>query len=105
MQQIFLDLFRSAGKFDPARGTFKGWFVMFGYCQIINRWRRLQSSRFYDSENCEEALPEIMEAGKRTFPFQAAEARRLVEQALEHLKPRQRRTVELIYYEGLTWKM
>jgi RNA polymerase sigma-70 factor, ECF subfamily len=23
VQQIFLDLFRSAGKFDPARGTFK----------------------------------------------------------------------------------
>jgi RNA polymerase sigma-70 factor, ECF subfamily len=26
----------------------------------------------------------------------------LVEQVLSHLKPRQRRTIELIYYEGLT---
>jgi RNA polymerase sigma-70 factor (ECF subfamily) len=102
VQQIFLDLFRSAGKFDPARGPFKGWLVMFGYCRIISRWRQLQSNRFYDSENFEDALPEIMQAARRTFPFQAAEARRLVEQALEQIKPRQRRTIELIYYEGLT---
>jgi RNA polymerase sigma-70 factor (ECF subfamily) len=102
VQQIFLDLFRSVEKYDPSRGPFKGWLVMFAYCRIISRWRQLQSSRFYDSENFEDVLPEIMQAGKRTFPFQAAEARRLVEQALEQVKPRQRRTIELIYYEGLT---
>lgn len=102
VQQIFPDLFRSVDKFDPARGVFKGWLVMFRYCRIISRWRQLQSSRLYDSENFEDALPEIMQASQRSFPFQAAEARRLVEQALGMIKPRQRRTIELIYYEGLT---
>jgi DNA-directed RNA polymerase specialized sigma24 family protein len=36
------------------------------------------------------------------FPFHGAEAICLVEQALEMIQPRQRRTIELIYYEGLT---
>jgi RNA polymerase sigma-70 factor (ECF subfamily) len=101
-QQVFLELIRSVRTFNPQKGTFKAWLLMFAYCRTINRWRQLRSSHFYDSESVEDLLPEIVQGAQRTYPFQAAEAVCLVEQALSMIQPRQRRTVELIYYEGLT---
>ncbi len=75
---------------------------MLAYCRTVNRWRQLQASHYYDSANIEDVLPEILQAAQQRFPFHRAEAVCLVEQALEMIQPRQRRTIELIYYEGLT---
>jgi RNA polymerase sigma-70 factor (ECF subfamily) len=102
VQQVFFDLLRSAHKFDPGKGSFKTWLLMLAYCRTVNRWRRLQSTHYYDSANVEDVLPEVLQLAQRPFPFQGAEAACLVEQALEMVQPRQRRTIELIYYEGLT---
>ncbi len=35
VQQVFLDLFRSAAKFDPAKGTFKVWLLMYAYHRAL----------------------------------------------------------------------
>jgi RNA polymerase sigma-70 factor (ECF subfamily) len=102
VQQIFLDFYRSAEKFDPEKGTFKSWLLMFSYCRVLNRKRQLQSRAFYASDSLEEFSPEIAHARERTFPFNTAEATCLVEEALNLIKPRQRRVIELVYYEGLT---
>jgi RNA polymerase sigma-70 factor (ECF subfamily) len=102
VQQVFFDLLRSAHKYDPEKGGFKTWLLMVAYCRTVNRWRQLQASHYYDSANIEDLLPEILQAAQQPFPFHGAEAICLVEQALERIQPRQRRTIELIYYEGLT---
>src|SRR6266853_610798 len=102
VQQVFFDLLRSAHKYDPEKGSFKTWLLMLAYCRTVNRWRQLQASHYYDSTNLEDVLPEILQAATQPFPFHGAEAICLVEQALEMIQPRQRRTIELIYYEGLT---
>lgn len=102
VQQVFLDLLRSAHKYDQQKGTFKTWLLMLAYCRTVNRWRQLQANHYYDSANIEDLLPEILQAAQQPFPFHRAEAICLVEQALEMIQPRQRRTIELIYYEGLT---
>src|SRR5258708_9059712 len=102
VQQVFFDLLRSAHKYDPEKGSFKTWLLMLAYCRTVNRWRQLKASHYYDSSNIEDVLPEILQAATRPFPFHGAEAICLVEQALEMIQPRQRRTIELIYYEGLT---
>jgi len=102
VQQVFFDLLRSVHKYDSEKGSFKTWLLMLAYCRTVNRWRQLQASHYYDSTNIEDVLPEILQAAQQAFPFQGAEATCLVEQALEMIQPRQRRTIELIYYEGLT---
>jgi RNA polymerase sigma-70 factor, ECF subfamily len=102
VQQVFFDLLRSAHKYDQDKGSFKTWLLMVAYCRTVNRWRQLQASHYYDSANLEDVLPEILQAAQRPFPFHGAEAICLVEEALEMIQPRQRRTIELIYYEGLT---
>jgi RNA polymerase sigma-70 factor (ECF subfamily) len=101
-QQVFLDLLRSVNHFDGEKASFKTWLMMFAYCRIVSRWRQLQSRHYYDSESLEEVLPAILEGAQKPFPFHTAEAICLVEQALGLVQPRQRRTIELIYYEGLT---
>ena len=100
VQQIFLDVFRSIQQFDPKRGEFKTWLLMFGYQRILNCRRRLVSHRFFDTTSFDELLPAA--CSERPTEYSPAEASVLVEQVLSHLQPRQRRTIELIYYEGLT---
>ena len=102
MQQVFLDVFRSIQQFDPKKGEFKTWLLMFGYQRILNCRRRLVSNRFFDTGSLDELLPELSSCTELLIGYSPAEARVLVEQVLSHLQPRQRRTIELIYYEGLT---
>ena len=102
VQQVFLDVFRSIQQFDPEKGAFKNWLLMFGYQRILNCRRALVSNRFFDTEPFDEVLPELLHQSQRSPGYSVAEMSVLVEQVLSHLQPRQRRTIELIYYEGLT---
>jgi RNA polymerase sigma-70 factor, ECF subfamily len=102
IQQVFLDIFRSIQQFDPKKGEFKTWLLMFGYQRILNCRRSLASRRFFDTDSFDELLPELIQESMRPPSYTPAEQNILVEQVLNHLQPRQRRTIELIYYEGLT---
>jgi RNA polymerase sigma-70 factor (ECF subfamily) len=99
VQQIFLDVFRSIRQFDPEKGTFKTWLLMFAYHRTFNSRRSQIARRLFDTDPLEEGLPGLRapdDEGSRT------ENSILVSQVLESLQPRQRRTIELVYYEGLT---
>lgn len=102
VQHVFLDVYRSIQQFDPKKGEFKTWLLMFGYQRILNCRRRLVSHRFFDTDSFDELLPELLPGSERQAEYSQAEASVLVEQVLNQLQPRQRRTIELIYYEGLT---
>jgi RNA polymerase sigma-70 factor, ECF subfamily len=99
VQQVFLDLFRSMAKFDPARGTFKVWLLMFAYHRAINHRRGLRAARFYDCEDLEEVLESRADSNR---PVPCQETAHLVREALEQIQPRQREVIELVYYEGRT---
>ena len=99
-QQVFLDVFRASPQFDSAKGTFKSWLLMFAYHRTFNLRRRLRSGGLGESPNLDDALPhELM---RQRFPVSPVEASILVEEALSLIRPRQRRVIELTYYEGLT---
>ena len=102
VQQIFLDVFRSIQQFDAKKGEFKTWLLMFAYQRILNCRRALVAKRFFDTEPFDELLPEALHQSRRSLGYSVAEVSVLVEEVLSHLQLRQRRTLELIYYEGLT---
>lgn len=102
VQQVFLDLFRAAGQFDPEKGSFKSWLLMFAYHRTFNSRRRLHAQGFYESDTVEDLPEELIQGAKRPLPFTSAEVVLLVEQGLKLIQPRQRRAIELTYYEGLT---
>ena len=56
----------------------------------------------FDTEPFDELLPEALHQSRRSLGYSVAEVSVLVEEVLSHLQLRQRRTLELIYYEGLT---
>jgi RNA polymerase sigma-70 factor (ECF subfamily) len=99
VQQIFFDVFRSIRQFDQQKGSFKTWLLMFAYHRSFNSRRSQIANRFFDTEPLEEQI-----SGSRSLQDQRStpETAILVEQVLRSLQPRQRRTIELIYYEGLT---
>jgi RNA polymerase sigma-70 factor (ECF subfamily) len=103
VQQVFLDLFRSVAKFDPAKGTFKVWLLMYAYHRALNQLRNLRAARYYEFEDLEETLRDYTTVEKkRPFPFEATEAAHLIREALEQIQPRQREVIELVYYGGYT---
>jgi RNA polymerase sigma-70 factor (ECF subfamily) len=61
VQQIFLDVFRSIHQFDPEKGTFKTWLLMFAYHRTFNSRRSQIANRFFDTDPLEEGV-----AGLRT---------------------------------------
>jgi RNA polymerase sigma-70 factor (ECF subfamily) len=102
VQQIFLDVFRSIGQFDPEKGKFKTWLLMFAYHRSFNRRRHLSATGFFTTCTLEENLFEVVSGEGKSPAYLSMDAILLIRQILSRLQDRQRRTIELIYYEGLT---
>jgi RNA polymerase sigma-70 factor (ECF subfamily) len=102
-QNVFLEIYRVARQFDPARGTLKVWLLQFAYHRSINRRNYLALRHFYDRDYMEEAL--ASETKGVTAPKLALqEAIRLADEALATLNEAQRRTIHMVFFDGLTLK-
>src|SRR5260370_28762823 len=104
VQIVFLDVFRKKGLFDPSKGTLKIWLLQYAYTRSINRRYHLQHRHFYSKLNIEEITPLAFSnerAADRGLP--ATEACSYLRAGLAGLKPRQRKAIELICIEGMTF--
>lgn len=101
-QEVYLQLWRKAGSFDPDRGSAWSWIVIMARSRAIDA---LRSDRSYGSALSElEVRPTSQPMGSReTLPDRAAdmaEQRGLVQEALESLSPPQRETIEAAFFQG-----
>lgn len=100
-QDAFLGLWRSAGTYDPGRGTLKTWLLG----SVRNRsidWLRREARHNRGQKNGD-ALVDRLEATERTDEQVAAqEMRRHTRQLLVSLPSDQRQVIELAYFKGLT---
>jgi RNA polymerase sigma-70 factor (ECF subfamily) len=100
-QTVFLEVFRRPAQFDARRGTLKMWLLQFAYSRSINRRSYLESRRFYSHvglETAEQYDPSTAPPSR----LSCGETARLVRQALRVLNEKQRRAIDLVYFEGLT---
>ena len=102
MQNIFLEIFRSAAQFDPAKGTTKTWLLQYAYHRSINRREHLNARHFYTQVNIEDAETLLPEKGSVLARFSHHEVKHLVKQGLAQLGGRQRKVLELASYDGLS---
>jgi RNA polymerase sigma-70 factor (ECF subfamily) len=103
VQRVFLDVFKAVNQFNPDRGTFKTWLLQYAYHRSINRRQHLESNRFYSRDEFDELAPaEFSCGGGYLLCLPPQEVLYLVEQVLATLESRQRRVIELTYFEGLT---
>jgi RNA polymerase sigma-70 factor, ECF subfamily len=103
MQTVFLEIFRSASQFDPARGTAKIWLLQCVYHRGFNRRHYLNLRGIYlRPEEPASASTRKEPAIGHNKSLNVLESARAIKQALKHLNKAQRTAVELAYYEGLT---
>jgi RNA polymerase sigma-70 factor (ECF subfamily) len=96
VQEVFVDLWASSARYDPAKGSEPAFVAMIARRRIVDRLRRRRRTP--------EAIP-LDEAADA--PADAPDAERCAEAALaarvlEGLRPEQRRVLRLAVVEGLT---
>jgi RNA polymerase sigma-70 factor (ECF subfamily) len=99
VQEVFLQVWREAARYDPARGTPQAWLVMLARTRAIDK---LRAARRLGQHRRETAfMEETVVESPRSTDDQVAD-RQLVLGVLSGLSPAHRQVLELAYYEGLT---
>jgi RNA polymerase sigma-70 factor, ECF subfamily len=101
-QEVFVEIWRKADRFDPDRGTAAGWVATLTHRRAVDRVRSEQAARDRDDRvqrrDSVRAFDEVSDAvGQRLDHWQ-------VRQALAGLSERQREAVELAYFQGHTYR-
>lgn len=97
-QEIFLDIWRSASRFDATQGTDKVFIAMIARRRLIDRLRKTTSEPSMDPV-------EVLESVAWSDPGTASETSLEAEQAaraLQELRPEQRQVLELGLLHGLS---
>lgn len=97
-QEIFLDLWRSAPRFDPARGSERIFVAMIARRRLIDRMRSQRSRAQYELSGLEDLAAEV---GADSPVDRCAEAE-IARAALEELPQEQRKVIHLSLVEGLS---
>ena len=102
MQDVFLELFNKAAQFDPSRGSAKTWILQYAYHRSLSRRQYLALRNFYDRRQISER--EVSESNSGDVSWRGltfSEWRRVIEQGLATLTQKQRKTLELVCFDGL----
>ena len=97
-QEIFLDIWRSAGRFDATQGSDKVFIAMIARRRLIDRLRKTTSEPPMDPVD-------VLETVAWSDPGNASEVAHEAEQAaraLQELRPEQREVLELGLLHGLS---
>jgi RNA polymerase sigma-70 factor (ECF subfamily) len=105
LQEVFLQVWRDAGRYLPERATPRGWVLMLARSRALDRLRSGRASRAREEavaarEGRAGAEPPVAPVG--TDRLEADERAGRVRSALAGLPDEQRRCIELAFYDGLT---
>ncbi len=98
-QEVFLDVWRKAPGFDPARGSAKTWVMTIAHRRAVDAVRRNEAQKKYDGQ----ALVEEVSHDEPADNILATEERAGVRDCLETLTELQLESVRLAYYNGYTY--
>jgi RNA polymerase sigma-70 factor (ECF subfamily) len=97
MQEVFLEVYRDADKFDPARGSVKNWILQYARHRSINRWKYLNLRGHYEERPANE--PSNSSHALRLADYQSS-----IRRSLDQLSENERRVIEQVCFEGLVLK-
>jgi RNA polymerase sigma-70 factor (ECF subfamily) len=104
VQDVFLQLWRSAGQFDPNRGSFGAWFTAIARHRVLEQMRaRGRERRFAAAEGIDRAMAQTPDLGPGIEEIaERAESAATALRALQTLPPEQRRVLVLAYFGGMS---
>jgi RNA polymerase sigma-70 factor, ECF subfamily len=102
VQDVFLLLWRNAGRYDEGRGPFVPWLFTLARNRALDTLR-LKSERQRRREDQAEVMPTVVCAAPQ-FERELDDRRRSerVRRLMASLNPQQKRAIELAYFEGLS---
>lgn len=103
LQEVFLEIYRAAGKFDPCKGTAKTWILQYAYHRSLNR-RRYLKLRECSSLDDLAGFEALSYSPNGHDELSSKELTFVVRQGLEVLNRDQRETLQLAIFEGLLLK-
>ena len=102
VQDAFLYIRQKATLFDPAKGTAKTWLVQVAYHRSLDRRVALKKQFFLSGTN----IDEIHDASRSTADVEqelgAKYSAEQLKKAFGQLSERQRMTLELFFYDGMS---
>jgi RNA polymerase sigma-70 factor (ECF subfamily) len=99
-QEVFLDIWRTAARFDPERGSALGWVMTIAHRKAVDRVRSAVAASRRD-QGYHEANQDVDYDMTAEAAHASLEAER-VRKALQTLTPAQRSAVELAFFGGYT---
>ncbi|MEV5878187.1 sigma-70 family RNA polymerase sigma factor [Streptomyces sp. NPDC052101] len=101
-QEVLLEVWRSAARFDPGRGSALSWILTLAHRRAVDRVRSARAAG-------EREQREALRAGEPAFDQVAEEVeagmeREWVRRCLRRLTDLQRQSVTLAYYDGYTYR-
>ena len=102
-QEVFLQLWSTAARYDPDRGSALAWIMTLTHRRAVDRVRTSESGRRRDADHVGDLTRGEATAHDTTVEaaHAAIEAER-VRVALQALTPLQRQAIELAYFDGCT---
>lgn len=105
MQEVFFEIFQKIGSFDPMRGSAKTWILQYAYHRSLDRRHYLHVRKFYDwTEISDLNISEGYYPSQDWNGLSFQEWARILQQGILTLNEKQRRTIELAYFQGLEFR-
>lgn len=99
-QEAFLEIWRTAGRFDPTKGSAPGWLLTLTHRRAVDRVRSAEAGSRRDHSY--EREQHLVAHDSTAEQAHASLERRRVRQALSGLTDIQREAITLAYYGGYT---
>jgi RNA polymerase sigma-70 factor (ECF subfamily) len=98
-QEVLLEVWRTASKFDAGRGSATAWVMMLAHRRAVDRVRSVQK----DAERARRVLAPDIPYDMVTEAVETSLDRERVRRCLDSLTELQRESVTLAYYRGYTY--
>ena len=101
-QEVMVEVWRKATRFDPDRGTASGWITTLAHRRAVDRVRSEQASRDRDDRVSRRDTPRAFDAVADEVQVRLDHWQ--VRRAMMELTDRQREAIELAYFGGHTYR-
>jgi RNA polymerase sigma-70 factor (ECF subfamily) len=101
-QEVLLEVWRSAARFDPARGSGRAWLVTMAHRRAVDRVRSVQAAGERDSRVA--AASTVPDFDMVSEAVEIRLEREQVRRCVGGLTSVQRQSIELAFYRGYTYR-